>query len=82
MPGGTRLKQREQDRIHRVLVRPCKSSCCPRPRWRPHAQDIKDRSLKFAFSLAKDHPFGIGAQKFADLVAQKSGGKMKVSVIP
>lgn len=47
-----------------------------------HAQDIKERNLKFAFSLAKDHPLGQGAQKFADLVAQKSGGKMKVTLFP
>ncbi len=45
-------------------------------------QDIQDRNLKFAFSLAKDHPLGQGAQKFADLVAEKSGGKMKVSLFP
>lgn len=38
--------------------------------------------MKFAFSLAKDHPMGIGAQKFADLVAAKSGGKLKVNVFP
>lgn len=44
-----------------------------------HAQE---RTLKFAFSLAKDHPMGIGAQKFADLVASKSGGKLKVNVFP
>lgn len=46
------------------------------------AQDIKERNLKFAFSLAKDHPLGTGAQKFADAVAQKSGGKMKVTLFP
>lgn len=44
------------------------------------AQDIKERNLKFAFSLAKDHPLGIGAQKFSDLVAQKSGGKIKINL--
>jgi tripartite ATP-independent transporter DctP family solute receptor len=44
------------------------------------AQDIRERNLKFAFSLAKDHPLGIGAQKFSDLVVQKSGGKMKVTL--
>jgi TRAP-type transport system periplasmic protein len=46
------------------------------------AQDIKERNLKFAFSLAKDHPLGVGAQKFSDLVAQKSGGKIKVTLFP
>ncbi len=47
-----------------------------------HAQDIKERNLKFAFSLAKDHPLGSGAQVFADAVAKKSGGRMKVSLYP
>ena len=46
------------------------------------AQDIKQRNLRFAFSLAKDHPFGTGAQAFADAVAHKSGGKMKVTLYP
>jgi len=46
------------------------------------AQDIKERNLKFAFSLAKDHPLGVGAQKFSDLVAQKSGGKIKIALYP
>lgn len=46
------------------------------------AQDIKERNLKFAFSLAKDHPLGLGAQKCADLVVQKSNGKMKLSIYP
>jgi tripartite ATP-independent transporter DctP family solute receptor len=44
--------------------------------------DIKERNLRFAFSLAKDHPLGTGAQKFADAVSQKSGGKMKVTLFP
>jgi tripartite ATP-independent transporter DctP family solute receptor len=46
------------------------------------AQDIKERNLRFAFSLAADHPLGQGAQKFAELVASKSGGKMKVQLFP
>jgi tripartite ATP-independent transporter DctP family solute receptor len=46
------------------------------------AQDIKERNLKFAFSLAKDHPMGVGAQKLSDLVAQKSGGKIKINLFP
>jgi len=46
------------------------------------AQDIKERTLRFAFSLAKDHPLGQGAQKFADLVAARSGGRMKVALFP
>ncbi|RYF30340.1 MAG: TRAP transporter substrate-binding protein [Comamonadaceae bacterium] len=42
----------------------------------------QEKTLKFAFSLAKEHPIGIGAQKFADLVAAKSGGKLKVNLFP
>lgn len=47
-----------------------------------HAQDIRERQLRFAFSLAKDHPLGLGAQKFADSVAQRSGGKLRVNLFP
>ena len=47
-----------------------------------HAQEIRERTLRFAFSLAKDHPLGAGAQKFADSVGQRSGGKMRVSLFP
>jgi TRAP-type transport system periplasmic protein len=46
------------------------------------AQEAKERTLRFGFSLAKDHPIGVGAQKFADLVAQRSGGTIKISLFP
>ena len=42
------------------------------------AQDIKERTFKVAFLPTDDHPIGLGAKRFADLVAEKSGGKMKV----
>jgi len=44
------------------------------------AQDIKERSIKFAFQNQKGHPQAEGAQKFADLVAQKSANKMQVKL--
>jgi len=34
-------------------------------------------SLRVAYVQAPDHPHGLGIQRFADLVAQKSGGKMR-----
>lgn len=46
------------------------------------AQDVKNRTLKFSFGQPKAHPMGQGIQKFADLVAQKSGNKIKVSLYP
>ena len=44
------------------------------------AADIKERNIKFPIVNQIDHPQGIGAKKFADLVDQKSGGKMKVKI--
>ena len=44
--------------------------------------EIKDRTLRFAFQNAAEHPQGQGAKKFADLVEQKSGGKIKVRLFP
>jgi tripartite ATP-independent transporter DctP family solute receptor len=46
------------------------------------AQDIKERSFKFALQNPKGHPLEQGATKFAELVAAKSGGKIKVNVFP
>lgn len=46
------------------------------------AQDIKERSIKFAFLHPMDHPQGTGAQKFAELVDARSAGKIKVQLFP
>lgn len=46
------------------------------------AQDIKERSIKFAFQNQNEHPQALGAKRFADLVAQKSGGKISVKLFP
>jgi tripartite ATP-independent transporter DctP family solute receptor len=35
-------------------------------------------SLRVAYVQASDHPHGLGVQRFAELVQQKSGGKMRV----
>jgi len=42
----------------------------------------QERSFKFALQNPKGHPLEVGAAKFADLVAAKSGGKFKVNVFP
>ncbi|HYG86512.1 MAG TPA: TRAP transporter substrate-binding protein [Azospirillum sp.] len=44
--------------------------------------DYKERTLKFSYLNAKEHPQGLGAQKFADIVSEKSGGKIKVRTFP
>jgi tripartite ATP-independent transporter DctP family solute receptor len=40
------------------------------------------RTIKFANQNSKGHPIVSGMEKFAELVDQKSGGKMKVQVFP
>ena len=46
------------------------------------AADIKDRTIKYAVIYDIKHPHGLGAQKFAELVAQHSDNKIKVKVYP
>lgn len=46
------------------------------------AQDIKPRTFKLANNNPKDHPMTLGGEKFAEIVAAKSGGKIKVTVYP
>jgi tripartite ATP-independent transporter DctP family solute receptor len=50
----------------------------------PHAAqaEIKERSIKMPIVNSIDHPQGIGAKRFAELVEQKSGGKIKVRIYP
>jgi len=40
--------------------------------------DIQERTIKAGIGLNEDHPQGIALKKFAELVSEKSGGKMKV----
>jgi TRAP-type transport system periplasmic protein len=42
------------------------------------AADLQERSIKLGIGLAETHPQGLGVKKFAELVENKSGGKMKV----
>lgn len=46
------------------------------------AAEISERTIKFAFQNNKGHPQEMGAQKFAELVGAKSGGKIKVKLFP
>ena len=46
------------------------------------ADPINEHSLKFGYSVQEAHPLGKGANKFAELVASKSGGKIKIKNFP
>jgi TRAP-type transport system periplasmic protein len=43
---------------------------------------VSERTLRWAQQNSLEHPQGQGAKKFADLVEQKSGGKIKVRIFP
>lgn len=46
------------------------------------AQDIQERVIKFGHLNNPDHPTSTGVKKFAEIVAAKSGGKIKVTEFP
>lgn len=47
-----------------------------------NAQDVQERTLKFGHLNNPDHPVSLGVKRFAELVAAKSGGKLKVQEYP
>lgn len=46
------------------------------------AQDIKNRTIRFATQNPKGHPIAMGMDRFAETVAKRSGGKIKVNLFP
>jgi tripartite ATP-independent transporter DctP family solute receptor len=43
---------------------------------------VREQTLRWTTQNPADHPISQGGQKFAELVAQKSGGKMQVKLFP
>lgn len=46
------------------------------------AQDIKQRTVKFATQNPKGHPLVTGMEKFAEIVTARTGGKITVNLFP
>jgi tripartite ATP-independent transporter DctP family solute receptor len=46
------------------------------------AAAAQERTIKFATQNPKGHPVVLGMEKFAEIVAAKSGGKIKVNLFP
>jgi len=46
------------------------------------AQEIREHAFKVSQANPKGHPLVTGGEKFAELVAAKSGGKMKLNLFP
>ena len=44
--------------------------------------EVREMNLRWATANPAGHPIPVGGEKFAELVAKKSGGKMKVKVFP
>ena len=57
-------------------------ACLIMPMSSAVAQDIKDRTFKLAFVNVQDTAHDLGAKRFAEIVAQKSGGKLKARLYP
>ena len=43
------------------------------------AADIKAHAIKLSYPVAKDNPVGLSVTRFAEIVGEKSDGKMKVT---
>ncbi|WP_246164881.1 TRAP transporter substrate-binding protein [Pigmentiphaga aceris] len=43
------------------------------------AADFKDRKIKFAYPVTQDNPVGVAIDKYAEIVSQRTGGKIKVT---
>jgi TRAP-type transport system periplasmic protein len=46
------------------------------------AQEVKNRTIKLAFVNPSDSAHDLGAKRFADIAAKKSGGKLKIKLYP
>ncbi len=46
------------------------------------AQDIQERTIRWGHLNNTDHPVSLAAQRFAAIVLEKSGGKMKIKEYP
>lgn len=46
------------------------------------AQDMPELELKFGHPYNEEHPLAKGAQMFADIIAEKSDGKITIAVFP
>ena len=42
------------------------------------SQNVQERTIRWGHLNNPDHPVGLGVQKFAEILAAKSGGKLKV----
>ena len=66
----------------RALVRLAFAACALTLGGASLAQEIQERTIRFGHLNNPDHPTSTGVKKFAEIVAAKSGGKIKVQEFP
>jgi len=71
------LLQKQEGKVMKVIPKALTALLCSSLLFTSaasHADEINRHNLKIAFVQAKNHPHGLGAVKFADLVKEKSDG--------
>lgn len=67
--------------ITKKLISMAIAACCVVAAGYAQA-DVREHSFRFATANPKGHPIPAGGEKFGELLAQKSGGKMTVKQFP
>ncbi len=68
--------------LRRTLIALSLASCTAWLALPAAAADVQERTIKFPSASNKGHPQVLGVEKFAELVKQKSGGKITVKPFP
>lgn len=61
-----------------LLLSACSSASTGSKAGGEKASGIQERTIKAGIGLNEDHPEGLGLKRFSEIVAEKSGGKLKV----
>jgi len=65
-----------------LLVSALLTGCSSKQENAGNKTDATKLTLRLADTLASDHPTVVGDQKFADLVSERSNGRIKIEVFP
>ncbi len=75
------IVQEEESKVKKSIAMGLAAVCALVMATGANAQ-VRDQTLRFATVNPQGHPIVVGMEKFAELVAQKSGGKMTVKLFP
>jgi TRAP-type transport system periplasmic protein len=72
----------EEDPMYKTLMLAALTAVMPFLSEGDARAEVREQTLKFAAANSKGHPQVTGMEKFAEIVKQKSGGKMVVNLFP